>query len=119
MNLGRSLLVSLLLAGGCGSDATLLIIETQGLPDSVQSLRLTVTLEGKRVAVDPPLSENLDNFGIELPSESSGALLIEADGLDATGCLVSSGRTDTILAARPRVRLHLEMSTLPTSICTQ
>lgn len=116
MRLSYSLLLLLGLAG-CGDDSTLAIVETEGRPAEAVSLRLAVTLEGKRVDLDMPLTENLDNFGLLLPPDATGTLLINADGLDAGSCVVAQGRTDTVLTGRPRVRLRLEMSRAPIVTC--
>lgn len=119
MHKWRNLPLLLLGLLGCGVDSTLLVIETQGRPAAAQSLRLAVTLNSKRVVLDPAFTENLDNFGLRLPPMASGPLLIEADGLDASSCVAAQGRTDTILTGSPRVRLRLEMSLLAVPSCAK
>lgn len=110
-------LTQLLVSAGCGSDSALLIIEVNGRPASVQSLRLIVRLNDKQVAPATQVMSSLDNFGLLLPPKPSGTFLLNADGLDSRACVIAQGHTDTTLTGHDRVRLSLTMATLQMPVC--
>lgn len=111
------LLTVSLVAGGCGSDSALLLVEVTGLPSSVQSLRLSVKLNDKQAMPTMQVTSSLDNFGLLLPSEPLGSFLLNADGLNSRACIVARGHTDTTLSGQDRVRLTLNMTALQLPVC--
>lgn len=107
----------LMFGSGCSPDAALIIVDVNDRPAAVQSLRLTLTLNGKQAILPEQITDNLDNFGLLLPAHSNGSFQLMADGLNGNNCILAQGSTDTVLLGSNRVRLHLDMFMLSSPQC--
>lgn len=102
---------------GCGQ-STLVTVAVTGAPPEIKRLRLQVTLGTQQTAM-PEETAGVKEFGLYLPEDARGRFYIDADGIDAAGCVAARGRTDTTLAGQARVRMSLPMERLPAPDCTK
>lgn len=99
---------------GCGADSALIIVTVTGRPSEVTSLQVTTTLNNKKTAVPESITQSLDLFGLLVPPAPQGPILVQASGIDRSGCVAAQGQTDSVLKGQERVQLTLVMSRLPT-----
>ena len=74
---------------GCSDARPVVVVSVDGLTPQVQSVRTTAMLDGKTdVEV---FTSNLGQFGLRLPSGSSGQLSLTLEGLGADQCAIAGG----------------------------
>lgn len=117
MRRGWSYLLLALGLWGCGADSALIIIAVTGRPSEVTSLQVTTTLNGKKTATPEAITQSLDLFGFLVPPAPQGPILVQASGIDRSGCVAAQGQTDSVLHGQERVQLTLVMTKLATPAC--
>lgn len=88
----RGLLLSLLLVSilGCGADRTTLVLNVSGLSADLTRLRVTASLDGAATTVQEygPAAQ----LGLRLKPGARGAVNLNVEGLNRSGCVVSAGQ---------------------------
>jgi hypothetical protein len=119
-SLRSALPLSLLALAGmsCGGGDYAILIRVQGAPGDTQLLSVSATLDGKpAAAMDVPVQPAY--FGIRLPAQSSGQLVVSVSALLGSDlCKSAAGTVSVNLGAGRAQELTVSLSALSTRLCS-
>jgi hypothetical protein len=113
-------LLSLWAAPGCTAPDdghTTLVVSVSGLSPQIQSLRVSARLSGQAAREAMIFTGNLSQFGVRLPRESHGPLVLDVAGLAADGCQEAEGRGEATLEGQRRLDVSVSLGRLLQKAC--
>jgi hypothetical protein len=84
----------LLLAASCGSAENEILVTLSNLPARTDKVSVNATLDGKPAMSALDVTSPRDSFGVRLPAEQAGHLVLNIGALDSEGCTQGSATSE-------------------------